>query len=114
MVKFSENDRDEYPKVADVLYDFIQEAKAVVEARFNGGTGEPRVSSSAQPSHGNLATIWTILGKVLATQLATDAASGMKVLYRWGTNNKEKQDQKKSDSKNARWDADFQKIEHEL
>lgn len=35
MVKFSENDRDEYGKVSDVLHDFVQTAATVIGARLS-------------------------------------------------------------------------------
>lgn len=40
MVKFSENDRDDYGKVLETLYEFTQVARAVIEDRLNTGIGK--------------------------------------------------------------------------
>ena len=40
MVKFSESDRDECEKVLDILQDFLQSAKLVIETRLYANPGK--------------------------------------------------------------------------
>ena len=50
MVKFSENDRNGYEKICNVLKDFIKDAPSIIKARKDslGGKGKDIVSSRVE------------------------------------------------------------------